>query len=412
MSVERALASNSSAIPKANVSGHLKTPQQVILHSPTDVAALGRDRLLRVLRIPDEMWNLSAKEWEALIPRARYAGVMPQLAARIRRSGRQAEIPPPAWRQMEAILQAADAYTQGYRWEVNRLERAFADVPCRLILLKGAAFLCSEFAWAKGRTFQDIDVLVPHATLPAVEEALRRQGWVNSIQNPLDAEYFKTWLQELAPMWHPERRIQVDLHHSIIPPRDRLPFDPAPLLDNVVPVSESVFVLAPHDMVLHAAVNLFWTGEFQSILAELYDLHSMIDDFARTLGFWPELMDRAERLNLTRPLYYAMRYLREIFNTPIPVETATTLEQYRPSWLPLKIVDALVHRTLFPLTLDEVDETRYLALKVREYWSVPRLAAICTALFWLKRLPDWLLIWLGLKSPEADEPVPRQLLPH
>ena len=341
---------------------------------------------------------------------ARFAGIWQQLAAQVRRRGKQAEVPAPVWRQMEAALRIADVYASNYRWEVTQLQRAFASASCPVILLKGAAFLCSEMPWAEGRTFQDIDVLVPHGKLSEVESALRRHGWVDSAENPLDAMYFRQWLQELAPMWHPERKIQVDLHHSIIPPRDRLRFDPSPLFEDAVPIRGTICTLSPVDMVLHATSNLFCTGEFTYILSELYDIHSMISVFSQSPQFWSGLVSRAEQINLTRTLYFALRYLGEVFNLKIPSDVVAAAERWRPGTLTLSFVDTLVRRTLFPESLDQIDEKRNFALKVREYWSVPRLGVVFTGAFWLKRLPNWMLVWLGLHIPKPAELVPRNPL--
>lgn len=372
-----------------------------------DTFSAARDTLLKILRHPDEMWSLSLKSWEVLIPLACFTGLWPRLAAQVRRRGKQADVPPQVWLQMEAALRVADVKSNTYRWEVSCLERAMADVSCPLILLKGAAFLTSEMPWAEARTFQDIDVLVPHSQLTEVESALREQGWVDSHQSPLDAMYFRQWLQELAPMWHVERKIQVDIHHSIIPPRDRLHFDPSPLFEDAVPIQGPIYTLSPVDMVLHGTSNLFCTGEFTYILADLYDMHSMLGMFSQRPEFWSCLVSRAEHLNLTKPLYYALRYLREIFDTQVPPEVVVAAECWRPGRLTLKFVDTLVHRTLFPNSLDQIDGGRNLALIVREYWSVPRLSALFTPVFWLKRLPEWMLISLGLQVPESNEPAPR-----
>ena len=368
-----------------------------------DVSCPGRESLLAILRNPDEMWGLSLKGWEVLIPQARFAGIWPQLAAQVRRRGKQTDVPAPVWRQMEAALRVAEVHANNYRWEVNQLQQVFVDVPCPLILLKGVAFQYSDMPWSEGRSFQDIDILVPHGKLTEVESALRRHGWVNSVESPLDAMYYRRWLQELPPMWHPERKVVVDIHHSIIRPRDYLRFDASPLFEDAVAVRAAACTLSPVDMVLHAASNLFCTGEFNYLLRDLHDAYSMLEVFSKSPEFWSKLISRAEQLNLVTPLYYALRYMREIFNAQIPADVSAAVERGRPGRLSLNFLDFLVRRTLFPNSLDQTDAGRNLALKLREYWAVPRLGVLTTGLFWLKRLPKWLLVWLGLDTHESAE---------
>jgi hypothetical protein len=160
------------------------------------------------------------------------------------------------------------------RWEVKCIQRALADVGVPVILLKGAAYVMAGLPPAPGRFFSDIDILVPKATLPAVEAALMLHGWATTHHNAYDQRYYRTWMHELPPMRHATRLSVIDVHHAILPETARLRPDPEKLRDAARPLdpNESVMVLAPTDMVLHSALHLFHDGEFDSGLRDLVDL--------------------------------------------------------------------------------------------------------------------------------------------
>ncbi|HTN04224.1 MAG TPA: nucleotidyltransferase family protein [Planctomycetaceae bacterium] len=349
----------------------------------------GGDRLLAILNDPSRLAELSHSEQLELRPLARFCGVWSQLANSVLCRGEASQFPQTMQKFLRSAQLGSGAHEARIRWEADRLQEALCGVSCPLVLLKGTAFLFSGFAFARGRRFADIDLLVPKESLPEVEAALRRHGWVHSEERALHVEYFRTWLQEIAPMWHPERMVQVDIHYTIIPPKDRIPFDPRTLFERAVLLGDGPFrVLAPSDMFLHATSNLFRTGEFTYLLRDLWDMSKMLDEFSREPRFWNELVERAAELHLQQTCFLALRYVRKVFATPVPEQIIAATDRWRPNPVFLAIVDACVRRCLFPRTLDRPDSGRNFVLWLREYWPPPRLRTYFSYLFWRKRLPS------------------------
>lgn len=347
----------------------------------------GGERLLAVLNDPAMLVGQSLDDWAELMPLAKFAGLWPQIAWRVRQI--ELKVPLPLRIHFQSAESASGGHETRIRWEVDRLQAALDALSCPIILLKGAAFLLSDFEFARGRRFSDVDLLVPKESLPEVEAALRRRGWVHSEDRALHVEYFRTWLQEIAPMWHPERMVQVDIHYTIIPPKDRIPFDPRTLFERAVLLGDGPFrVLAPSDMFLHATSNLFRTGEFTYLLRDLWDMSKMLDQFSGEPRFWNELVERAAELRLQQTCFLALRYVRKVFATPVPEQIIAATDRWRPNPVFLGIVDACVRRCLFPRTLDRLDSGRNFVLWMREYWPPPRLRTYFSYLFWRKRLPS------------------------
>ena len=71
-------------------------------------------------------------------------------------------------------------------------------------------------------------------------------------------------------------------------------------------------------MVLHTAAHLFQDGEIKGGVKDLLDIQGQLETFAGQDGFFARLLERARRLELGRPLYYALRYAQSLLDAPIP----------------------------------------------------------------------------------------------
>lgn len=344
--------------------------------------------LLNVLRRPESLSELALPQWDRLLRLARVTGVLGPLAVRAESLALTAGFPPEVRPHLTAARMLAARHDQAVRWELTRIERTLAGVDTPLVLLKGTAYLMAGLDAARGRVSADIDLLVAGPALEAVERALCRDGWAVDEENPYHEAYFRRWLHELPPLRHPERQTVLDVHHTILPRTDRIRLDPQLLLADVRPLAgRRICVLAPVDMVLHGAAHLFRNGDFASSLRDLWDLDRLLRELAEDSAFWPTLVRRARQLGLTVPCFCALRFVRRLFDTPIPADAGCAVEQWRPFWLSRRLLDALVSRTLWPRHLDGVDRGRSLAIALLAYWPLPRLRAMATGLFWLKRVP-------------------------
>ena len=235
------------------------------------------------------------------------------------------------------------------RWEVNRIQRALLDVVVPVVLLKGAAYVMAGLPCAQGRLAADVDILVPKEHLTLVEQALRRHGWETVELDDYDQQYYRRWMHELPPLRHRLRGTVVDLHHTILPETSRLKPDPAKLFANALPLEGTpFFVLAPPDMVLHSAAHAFHDGELSNSLRDLLDLHDLLSHFGKDPGFWEALPGRAQKLDLSRPLFYALRYTQRFLETPVPPAVTAAMRPAAPSWPVLRLMDSLLDRVCCP----------------------------------------------------------------
>ncbi|MFP5409872.1 MAG: nucleotidyltransferase family protein [Gammaproteobacteria bacterium] len=332
-----------------------------------------RDLLVDALRTPEAVRRHSMSEWDLLVRQARAAGLLARLSDRLHRHGLTPSIPAAARWHFDAADTLAAKQQIAVRWELQQIRAALGRLDAPLIALKGAAYVAAGLPAAAGRLFNDIDILVPREALPAVESALMLAGWHATGLSDYDKRYYRRWMHEIPPMQHALRATVIDVHHAILPDTARYRPDSAKLRSRAVAVQDlpGVHVLAPEDRILHSAAHLFHDGELPHGLRDLTDLDLLLRDAAADANFWPRLSARAEELELGRPLFYALRYVRHFLDTPVPDATLTAVAAHAPGRLTLALMDSVFSRVLAPdhaSCADWLTRGARLAAYVRAHW--------------------------------------------
>lgn len=276
--------------------------------------------LVLALREPQRMAGLDDCTWDLLLRQASSAGLLGRLRALAVAQGFEPRLPAPVRRQMTAIATAVEMQRVAVHWEVRHIARALASTGAPVVLLKGAAYAAAGLPAAAGRTFSDIDILVPKAAIDAVEHALVVGGWVSAKLDAYDQRYYRRWMHELPPMMHIRRRSPLDVHHNILPETARIRTHPEKIIAAATPLAgyRQLHIPAAADQILHSATHLFHEGEWEHGLRDLSDLDLLLRAYGEAAGFWPHLVERAGELNLRQPLHYALRYARRVLLTPLP----------------------------------------------------------------------------------------------
>jgi hypothetical protein len=274
--------------------------------------------LVSVLREPAHAAALDLAGWTALIALARSESLIGSLAHRLQ----GLKIPPP----VEAILHSAQRDSEQARmqalWEAEMARRALAPLDVPVILLKGTAYVASGLSAGLGRSIGDLDILVPRASLEAVQEALLAAGWEWVKEDAYDDLYYRRWMHELPPLIHRERDRMIDVHHTILPLTARPTPDATALIDESEQLENGLRVLAPADMVMHAVAHLFADGDLAGGLRNLWDIDRMLRDFGEREGFWSSLESRGRRHQLRPQLRRALRLAARLYGTPVQARPA------------------------------------------------------------------------------------------
>jgi Uncharacterised nucleotidyltransferase len=318
---------------------------------------------------PQAITSLPLRDWDLLIRQGRSANVLGRLHALLEEQGLLDRVPDAARNHLESAQLIARSQERVIRWEVYCIARALAPVQTEFVLLKGAAYVCSQFPFARGRTQSDVDILVPKSKLATVEAALLARGWVPAKLDEYDQQFYREWSHELPPLYHPERSTVLDVHHNILPGTSRLHPDADKLLSAAEPIPGTPYKrLSAPDMVLHTCAHMFQDGDLQRGLRELTDIDGLLRAFGGASDFWDRLAERAQEMDLVRPLFYGLRYSREHLNAPVPHRVIEKSRAWAPPRAVLRVMDSLVTDALAPdhATL-RASSARWL-LYVRSHW--------------------------------------------
>jgi hypothetical protein len=347
-----------------------------------------RDLAAGALRQPDAMLHLHSADWDRLVRQARYAGLLARLGETLDEAGMLDRVPDAPRAHVRAAIAVAEAQHLQVRREVALIVQALRPIGVTPVLLKGAAYVHAGLPAARGRVFSDIDILVPKARLPEVEAALMAHGWATTHHAPYDQKYYREWMHELPPMRHIVRDTVLDVHHTILPATARLKPDAAKLFAAATDLpGDGVGVLAPADMVLHSMTHLFHNDELGQALRDLSDLDLLLRHFGSSPSFWPGLAQRAQELDLSRPLYYGLRHVQRVLATPVPQETLAATATHGPGWPLNRWMDALWSRALRPAHRTAAD-----------LLTAPSLFLLYLRAHWLRMPPLLLARHLAIKS--------------
>ena len=272
-------------------------------------------------------------DWTALIAAARAEQLIGSLAFRLEGLA----VPDRVERLLAMHRADAGRVRVQALWEGEMARRALAPLGVPVVLLKGTAFHAAGLEAAQGRSVGDLDILVPRAALGDVERALIAHGWERmKAADGYDDLYYRQWMHELPPLIHRDRDRMADVHHTILQLTARPKPDSGALIADSIALPDGLRVLAPEDMIVHAAAHLIADGDMAGGLRNLWDIDRLLREFARVDGFWPRLRERAARHDLRRAVERSARLASSLYATPVP-----------DSWRRWDTVDTLFRRRLF-----------------------------------------------------------------
>jgi Uncharacterised nucleotidyltransferase len=347
---------------------------------------------LPALREPQRVLRWTLAEWEIVIRLARRLRLLARLASTIDAASLLGELPTPVQRHLVAELQLSHWRLASLRWALSAVADAVGGRDFPLVLLKGAAYVGQSLPLAAGRLPSDVDVLVPRENIADAQQRLERAGWQEIELDDHDRHYYHALSHEAPPMHHPAHRIELDLHHNILPPVARTHVDASLLLARLQPTGWPAWqVLHPVDQVLHSAAHLFLDSEARDRVRDLVDLDGLFRHFFALPCFWDDLSARATALGLIEPLALATHFCSNWLGTPLPVSFATQVKARGPSALRRTWLLPMWTQILTPAGLDRSAQ-----------WQQTVAAMLMLARYHSNRMPLHLLIphlWHKLRPP-------------
>ncbi len=326
--------------------------------------------LIRVLKNPMLMSDLSVRDWNELLREAKISNLAGRLSADAQDIGIKQELPAKVQNMFKSFDYQSRSSRRMITWEMNRVKRALNGTEDKVILLKGAAYIAKNLKCTRGRVSVDLDILIKKNRIDFAEEKFLAAGWQHHVENDYDQKFYREYSHELPPLIHPDRQISIDVHHSILPVTSRVYPDMNKLIDDAVPCIEGFYTFSDVDIILHSVVHLFQDGEVRSSLRNLLEQHDMFEEFGKNPDFWQKLVPRAIELGFTRALYYALRYSKMILGTDIPDHVFDAIKPYGPNIVVRSLMDWMVPGVMSP-TLGATGLSRWLSMNglyIRSHW--------------------------------------------
>ena len=310
---------------------------------------------LAAIREPARALEWTIDEWERNVRLSRRLRLLARLAAGLEAQALLGNVPAPARRHLVSELRLSRWRVAAMRWALVRVGDALAGSDHPIVLLKGAAYIGQDLSIARGRMPADVDILVPQRHIAAAQDRLKQAGWQEVELDAHDQRYDREWSHEVPPMRHPVHRIELDLHHNVLPPVARIHVNADRLLERVRPcLMHGWTVFDPVDQFLHAAAHLFCDSELRDRIRDLVDLDELARHFGATdSSFWDRLHPRAIDLGLSEPLALAAHFLLAWFDTPIPAHTQSLLRHAGPGAVHRAWLVPLMTRVLMPVEPDQ-----------------------------------------------------------
>ncbi len=322
--------------------------------------------------------------WDRVIPLARNARLLGVLSHRIAAVIDPARLAPRVQRHLEAGRLEARYRRQKTLHLLHAITPLLHGHAGPWVLLKGAAYIAQDLPIAHGRLPSDVDVMVPRAALDGVEQSLLAAGWELEKTDAYDQHYYRAWSHELPPMQAAGQALELDLHHTILPPIGRIRPDTEGLFARAVPLPDSPFhVLDPLDQLLHAVVHLVHDSDMVGRLRDLLDIDGLmrLADLGQR-AHRTRLIERADQHGMLRPLWLAASLAERWFGTPGCLELTQEIATRAPLVRTVGWVMPLASRVLGPPPLDgravPLAPVARLLLEARAQWL---------------RMPPWTLAY-------------------
>ncbi|WP_448212685.1 nucleotidyltransferase domain-containing protein [Colwellia sp. MEBiC06753] len=306
--------------------------------------------IINIWQQPELCKNLSNKQWELLVKQAKASQVIASLGCKLQPFYDSGFISDRVWHHFSSSILLIEKQKLNTEYELSNLNTLLSKLNKTAILLKGAAYCALNLPVSLGRVFTDIDLLVPKEDIAILESELWFNGFMSTTESDYDKRYYRTWMHEIQPLQHINRKTILDVHHNILPLTSKTKISLEPLKEQLKSLPEYPYIktLSDEALILHSATHLFHEGEFEKGFRDLTDLASLLNSYLEENSSYEHLITMAKQSGLGRQLFFACRYTKAILDTKIPQPLSKELSSFQPNFLSLKFLDFYFLRALTP----------------------------------------------------------------
>ncbi len=298
-------------------------------------------KLVDVLVKPEKLLELPPSALADIVSEARYFNMLVQLKHLCESKGYWPLLP----KKFRSHLTSASLFYENQRRkleiEAEEITRVLTPLKVQWMYLKGGAYHLSGMTGFSGRMMSDIDILVEEKALSQVESAFKNNGWVSARISNYDEKFYRCLSQEIPPLRHLYRQVELDVHFNILPKTLKETVDGRYLFEQSVAMDSRPYqkVLQPHAMLIHSAIHLFYESEYHKGLRDLYDIWILIEHYSTEENFWDDLIKLQSKIGNEESIYLALRYSKMVYHASIPVKVLEHYDRFKPNKFSLFILD-------------------------------------------------------------------------
>lgn len=270
----------------------------------------------------------TASQWTALVSEARQQALLGSIYFLLKDLGLLSAVPFTVQSHLLTGFHYAEKQKNTLLQEMLELEQVFQDVEYPCILVKGVGYRLSGLAFARGRIFSDIDLLIPHLSFTDALSRLLDTGYLETGMSDYDRRYYVDWSHQHPPLTHFLRGANIDLHHHIFPVASNSGLAIAPMIEHAVKLEGSAFSVPslPY-MLVHASVHLFYQDETHKLVKDLCDLKQLYQECI--ISHTPEqIFQASQSMHAEAAVYYALDTLSWLFTLNIEPRLLEQLAEY------------------------------------------------------------------------------------
>ena len=351
--------------------------------------------LLELFKEPSLALVIEESEWVSVIRCLRHQQLLARYSYLFKNAGIFQKLPNYVKHHLRNSEILADKQYYQVPAEAESICKLLEKRGIKPIFLKGAAYaLQIDNIAGIGRTFSDLDILVPKERIEEVERCLSLFGYLPEPLTTYDQHYYRNWTHEIPPLRHHSRGTVLDVHHNLIPPISGRAPEIKYFWQQVKVTEQGFQVLSPAAMALHSLIHLFFNEDFKNGFRDLTDLHLLFSQFVDP--DWEVLMDLAAKTGFMFELMLTCRYTSGLLATSIPSWVMQKTELYKPHGWRIYLLDFIFLRVLspqHPMFQSRLDQLAAFFALIRGHWlkmpilillrhlSVKAFCAIRDALF-------------------------------
>jgi Uncharacterised nucleotidyltransferase/Protein of unknown function (DUF5672) len=283
-------------------------------------------------------------DWHVILRGVERWSLAPLVYTSLRQAGPTGQVPDHVAERLRHLYRRQTIHWIDQREVLRETLQRFSEASVPAIVLKGAALATLVYPSPALRPTRKVDLLVRQRDAARAEALLKSMR--DAPSSPATAE--------AGPDRHPglghrsRRRISLlDVCTQILtlrPPADRLPAAHVPIehfWERARPAqieSVAALVFSPEDLLLHIALDLAFAGRFVGHARTLCDIGQTCGRYGDAID-WSQVIAQARAYQTVKPLYYALRWARELVGAGVPSQA---LEELRRGFKQVPLEDRLI----------------------------------------------------------------------